>query len=281
LITGTALGSEGQELGSMGVDLGDWDHDGRTDITVTNFSEQTNNLYLNRGSQGFDDVVWTAKMGQASYPMVGWGTGFVDFDNDGLLDVAAANGHVYPQVESIPGGKYRQSMLLFRNNGDRTFADITRSSGLLDLPLLSRRGIAFVDINDDGQMDMFVFNVGEAPSLLVQDGANSNHRVKFKLMGVKSNRAAIGARVVIRAGKEVQYQEVRGGGSYISQNDLRLHFGLGKAVHLDEVEIIWPNGKQERLTNLAADFSYTVTEGAGVTNKVALSSQVTQRAESK
>jgi hypothetical protein len=265
LLTGVALSDDGQELGSMGVDFGDYDHDGRLDIFVTNFTEQVDNLYRNLGNQSFTDVGWASKTGQPSYPYIKWGTGFVDFDNDGWLDIFVANGHVYPQVDAISGGaKYREPMQLFRNLRDGRFEDISTASGLAEMPLASRRGAAFGDINNDGAIDMVVLNVGEPPTLLINRLENGNHRVLFKLIGTKSNRAAIGARVTITAGKLTSFSEVKAGSSYLSQNDLRVHFGLGAEKKMDTVEVRWPNGKTEALKDVAADAIYTIIEGQGI-----------------
>lgn len=265
LLTGVALSLDGQELGSMGVDFGDYNHSGRLSIYVTNFTEQPNNLYRNLGSPGFSDLGWASKTAQPGYAYVKWGTGFVDFDNDGWLDLFVANGHVYPQVDTIPRApKYREPMELFRNLGDGAFADISTAAGLAQIPLACRRGAAFGDVNNDGKMDIAILNVGELPTLLINRTKNSNHRVLFKLVGMQSNRAAIGARVTILAGGVRQFSEVRAGSSYLSQNDLRQHFGLGPAARIDSAEIRWPNGKVEALQNLAADAIYTVVEGEGI-----------------
>ena len=265
LLTGVALSLDGQELGSMGVDFGDYNHSGRLSIYVTNFTEQPNNLYRNLGSQGFSDLGWASKTAQPGYSYVKWGTGFVDFDNDGWLDLFVANGHVYPQVDTIPRApKYREPMELFRNLGDGAFEDISTAAGLAQIPLACRRGAAFGDVNNDGKMDIAILNVGELPTLLINRTKNSNHRVLFKLVGMKSNHAAIGARVTILAGGVRQFSEVRAGSSYLSQNDLRQHFGLGPAAKIDSAEIRWPNGKVETLQNLAADAIYTVVEGEGI-----------------
>lgn len=269
LLSGVALSGEGQELGSMGVDFGDFDHSGLLSITVTNFAEQPDDLYKNQGAgQGFTDLGWSSKMGQPVYPHVKWGTGFVDFDNDGWPDIFVASGHVYPQVDMIvnnPSG-YRQPLFLFRNKGNGTFENITTSAGLASLPLASRRGAAFGDILNDGNVGVLVLNVGEPPSLLIQDVASPAHRVEFHLVGTKSNRAAIGARVTITAGGTTQFNEVRGGGSYLSQNDLRLHFGLGNAATINAVIVRWPNGNTESINNVVADALYTITEGQGITS---------------
>jgi hypothetical protein len=273
LLEGADLSGDGQELGSMGVDLGDYNHSGRLSVFVTEFVDQSDTLYRNNGNDGFADVSWNSQIAQPSHPYVGWGTAFFDMDNDGWLDVFVANGHVYPQVDTIPNAAhFRQPMLLFRNKRDGTFEEVASSTGLSDVPLRSRRGAAFGDLNNDGCIDAVTLNVGETPSLLLNECQNGNHRVLFKLIGTKSNRLAIGARVTVRAGKLTQISEVKGGSSYISQNDLRQHFGLEKNDKMDEVTIRWPNGNTETLKDLPADFIYTVVEGQGVKDKVALPS---------
>jgi hypothetical protein len=271
LMLGSDLSGDGQELGSMGVDMGDYDHKGRLNIFVTEFVDQSDTLYHNNGDDGFTDVTWRAGIGQPSHPYVGWGTGFFDMDNSGWLDIFVANGHVYPQVDTIPNAAhFKQPMLLFRNKHDGTFEESTAAVGLSDIPLQSRRGAAFGDINNDGCVDIVTLNVGEPPSLLLNHCQNGNHRVLFWLQGTKSNRLAIGARVTVKAGGITQFSEVKGGSSYISQNDLRQHFGLGKSDKMDEVTVRWPNGESEILRGLPADFIYTIVEGQGIKGKVAL-----------
>jgi hypothetical protein len=269
LLSGTALSGDGMEQGSMGVDWGDYLHEGRLSMIVTNFVEQGSILYHNLGKDNFADVTVRAKLMKPTYPFVSWGTAFFDMDNDGWLDLFVANGHVYPQVDTIPGGTpYRQPMLLFRNHRDGTFEDV--SSVFASMPPESRRGAAFGDISNDGNIDIVVLNVGEPPSLLINHNDSPNHRVLFKLVGMKSNKAAIGARVTVKAGALVQFSEVRGGASYLSQNDLRLHFGLAANDKMSEVSIRWPNGETEILRDVPADYIYTVVEGAGIQQKVAL-----------
>ena len=265
MLTGVALSGEGMELGNMGVDWGDYDHSGRLSFFVTHFEDQPNSLYRNVGSKGFDDVSWTSGVGQPSYPYVGWGTAFFDMDNDTWLDLFVANGHVYPQMDAIASGPhYREPMLLHRNNRDGTFDEVSKEAGLQAMPMKSRRGAAFGDLFNTGNIDVVVLNVGEPPSVLVNTNHDGYHRVLFKLLGTKSNRAAIGARVTIRAAGVKQFSEVHGGGSYLSQNDLRLHFGLGSASKIDSVEVRWPNGNVESFQNVAADAIHTIVEGAGI-----------------
>jgi hypothetical protein len=271
MLAGAALSSEGDADGSMGVDFGDYDHDGRLDIFVTNFADQEDNLYHNLGAKGFDDVSWKAGVAKPSYAYVKWGTGFFDFDNDGWVDLFVASGHVYPQMDQLEGAaRYKEPLLLHMNNHDGTFTESAAAAGLNAVPVASRRGAAFGDVANDGNVDVLLLNVGEAPTLLMNHGVAGNHRVEFRLRGTKSNRAAIGARVTVRAGKLVQFNEVRGGSSYLSQNDLRLHFGLGKATVVDSVEVLWPSGAVEKFTNVAADKIYALVEAQGIRGATAL-----------
>jgi len=273
LMLGADLSGDGQELGSMGVDMGDYDHKGKLDIFVTEFVDQSDTLYHNNGADGFADVSWNSKIAQPSHPYVGWGTGFFDMDNSGWLDIFVANGHVYPQVDTIPNAAhFRQPMLLFRNKHDGTFEESGSAVGFSGIPLQSRRGAAFGDINNDGCIDIVTLNVGAPPSLLLNHCQNGNHRALFRLLGTKSNRLAIGARITVKAGGITQFSEVKGGSSYISQNDLRQHFGFGKPAKIDEVTVRWPNGQSETIRDIPTDFIYTIVEGQGIKDKVALPS---------
>jgi len=270
MLSGAAVSADGQQQGSMGVDWGDYLHDGRLSMFVTNFTEQPDALYRNLGAQGFADVTYAAKLARPTYQLVGWGTGFFDMDNDGWLDLFIANGHVYPQMDQVHGAvPYRQPILLFRNHRDGTFEDV--SATLSGIPLASRRGAAFGDLKNNGNLDVVVINTGEPPSLLMNETQSRNHRVLFRLVGTRSNKSAIGARVTVTAGKLTQFNEVRAGGSYLSQNDPRLHFGLGTESKIDEAEIRWPSGRVEVLRNLPADCIYTIVEGEGIERRVALS----------
>jgi enediyne biosynthesis protein E4 len=272
MVAGIALNSEGQALGSMGVTWGDYDHSGRLSMFVTEFADQPNTLYRNQGKREFEDVAMQSQLGQPSLPLVGWGTTFFDMDNDGWLDLFVANGHVYPQMDSVKGSAaYAEPMLLHRNLHNGTFEEVSKAAGLADVPLKSRRGAAFGDVANDGNVDIVVLNVGEPPLLLINTNKLPNHRVLFRLVGTTSNRAAIGTRVTVHAAGMTQFDEVRGGGSYLSQNDLRLHFGLGAAARIDSVEVRWPSGKGEVLKNVAADKIYTIVEGRGIQSSEAFS----------
>ncbi len=262
---GVAYTGEGHEQGWMGVDFGDDDHHGMLDLLVTNFAQQAKGIFHNLGAKGFEDVSYRSRIALPGFPYVGWGTGFIDFANDGWPGIFMVNGHVYPQVDVLTeGARYREPVLLFANQRDGTFKDITQASGLGDLPPASRRGAAFGDINNSGNIGMVLLNVGQPPTLLMNRTKNGNHRVMFKAVGVTSNREAIGTRITVHSGKLTQFAEVRAGGSYLSQNDTRLHFGIGAATKLEAVEVRWPNGKVENLGELAADKIYKVVEGKGV-----------------
>lgn len=272
LISGTALSAEGRSMGNMAADFGDYDRTGALSLVVTRYGYQPMSLYKNQGEMGFNDRAPVAGLTRAEDQLVAWGAGFADFDNDGWPGIFVADGNVSSMVDRLPHDlKYREPIHLFRNQENGTFAEVADASGLNDGALHSRRGTAFGDIDNDGNVDVVVYNVGGPPSLFLNETKNSNHRVLFRLVGKKSNRAAIGARVTVTAGALVQIDEVRGGGSYLSSNDQRLHFGLGSEPVMKLVRIEWPNGLVEGLTNVAADKIYTVTEGEGITQAVKLS----------
>lgn len=268
LYSGASLSLAGVERAGMGVDFGDFDRDGQLDIYVTNWALESDALFWNQGEKGFLDVAATAGITQPSSHWVGWGVGFFDAANSGWPDIFVAHGHVYPQMDTIKGGApYREPVILFQNNRNKTFTDITALSGLDKLPLRSRRGVAFGDVNNDGKVDILMLNVAGPPTLLINRTESSNHSVIFKLVGTKSNKAAIGARVTVTTDKLKQIDEVRSGTSYLSQNDLRLHFGLGKLTSVSTVEILWPSGKKEVIGDVAVDAIYTIVEGEGIKQK--------------
>ena len=264
-ISGTAVGTDGGEMAGMGIAVCDFNHTGRFSIHVTNFEDQNNSLYRNDGNMAFTDVAYTAGVGQITIPYLGWGTGCVDLDNDGWPDLFVVNGHVYPQVDSLTAGaKYRQRKLVFLNRQNGTFADITNSVGpAVTIPQPSR-GAAFGDLDNDGRIDVVVENIDGLPMVLHNETTISNHWITFQLVGTRCNRLGLGAKVRVVAGSLSQIDEVRSGGSYLSQNDLRLHFGLGPADKVDRVEVRWLSGSTQTLQNLASDRFYIVKEGEGI-----------------
>lgn len=272
IISGAALGPEGQPYGNMAADFGDFDRDGRLDLIVTRYGSgsQPVSLYWNDG-QSFNDIAVDAKLAKPTAALVKWGTGFGDFDNSGWPAILIANGHFTSEVDKLQiGAGYRQPIQLFRNLHNRTFADISDSSGLNDGPLQSRRGTAFGDIDNDGNLDVVVFNANGPPSLFINETHNANHRVLFHLIGTKSNRAAIGARVTVRTPTMVQIDEVRGGGSYLSTNDTRLHFGLGADAVMTKVEVQWPSGLTQQFSAVSADALYEIVEGQEIKRMLVL-----------
>ena len=262
LVSGTALSESGRAQSGMGVATGDYDGNGYLDIFVTNFAGDTNTLYKNLGNMLFVDSTVAAGLGEIALPYLGWGTSLSDLDNDGWLDIFVANGHVYPQVDSLNvGQRYLQRKELYRNLGDGKFQEIARDVSADFLIGKSARGSAIGDYDNDGDLDILTVNLNDRPSLYRNDGGNGKHWIAFKLEGTRSNRDAIGARVEIEAGGRKQISEVRSGGNYLSQDDMRIHFGLGEARRVDRVRIRWPNGNIEELGNFEADRYVTIREG--------------------
>jgi hypothetical protein len=265
--SGTGLGPDGQGYGNMAGDFGDFDRDGKLDLFVTRADNQPVSLYWNQGEY-FTDAARKAGIASATMAPVKWGTGFGDFDNDGWLDIVVANGNFSSLLDTLPKeGKFAQPMQLFRNRGNLTFEEIADEAGLNAGRLYSRRGTAFGDINNDGKLDVVVFNVGAPPSVFVNETKNANHWVLFRLIGVKSNRAAIGARVSVTTSKMTEIDEVHGGGSYNSTNDTRLHFGLGSDATIKKIEVWWPSGLRQEFVDVAGDAIYEIKEGAGIVSE--------------
>jgi len=265
LESGTAVDEDGSEQASMGIAVGDYNHTGRPSLYVTNFSDEYGALYRNDGNWSFTDVSYKSGVAVPSLPYVKWGTAFVDFDNDGWLDLIAATGHVYPQIDALPTGvRYREPKILLMNQHDGTFCDASTQAGPALMVPNASRGLAFGDLFNDGQLDIVVNDIDGAPLVLRNHGISGNHWVSFELAGTKSNRMAIGARLQLVAGGMTQTDEIHSGSSYLSQNDTRVHFGLGKATKIDILEIHWPSGKMETLKDLEVDKFYSVLEGQGI-----------------
>jgi hypothetical protein len=255
---GTAVNENGSEQGSMGATAGDYDHDGRLDIFITNFADEYNTLYHNDAPNSFTDLSYSARVAAVSLPHVGWGTKFFDYDNDGWVDIFVANGHVYPQLPS-----YRQPRLLHRNNRDGKFTEASAEFGAILTENRASRGVAFGDIDNDGDVDLLVADLDGPPQLLRNENGNTNNSILIKTIGVKSNRSGIGARVKVVAGDLTQVDEVRSGDSYISQSDMRLHFGLEKRTKVDLIEVRWPSGNVDKITGAGANRIIVIKEGQG------------------
>ena len=263
LIAGVAYNGDGDAEAGMGVDFGDYDNDGDTDLYVTHFFTETNTLYRNEGGR-FTDVTTSARLAAPTVDLLGWGTRFFDHDNDGLLDLFVANGHVYPQVDRIEtGSTYPQSNQLFHNQGDGTFLPIDAGPDLAREKV--SRGTAFGDYDDDGDIDLLVVELNDAPTLLRNDGGNANNWLAVKVIGADDNRDGAGTRIHLRTGDESQWREINGAASYLSHNDLRAHFGLNKQEKIDRIEITWPNGDTDAIDDLPANKLLVVRQGQGHT----------------
>ena len=261
---GCAFSIDGKPQAGMGVSAGDFDRDGWLDIFKTNFSGDTSTLYRNTGKASFDDVTFPAGVGITTR-WLGWGCGFFDADNNGWLDIFLVNGHVYPEVEKLTTeAGYAQRKVFYRNLGNGRFEDASEKVGGAVTELTQARGCAFGDYDNDGDIDILINPVNAVPQLLRCDSTNQNNWITIKIIGVKSNRDGIGARIKCITGEASQIEEVRSGGSYYSQNDLRVHFGLGKAKKVNALEIKWPSGQSDVLNDIPANQFIVVKEGAGL-----------------
>lgn len=265
LASGVAANEDGLEQANMGVAIGDYMHTGRMSLLLSHFDVEYAALYRNEGEMNFTDASIASGVARGTQGFVGWGDAFVDFSNDGWADFFLVNGHVYPQVDGTNAvSRYREPKLLFINQRDGTFKNVSKRVGPAVLIPQVSRGLAIGDLFNDGRLEAVVENLTGRPMILRPEGGPQNHWISFQLEGVKCNRLALNARVRVSAGSLVQMNEVISGGSYLSQHDLRLHFGLADHDRADQVQVLWPDGKKETLSNVAADRFYTVREGEGI-----------------
>jgi hypothetical protein len=263
LESGVALNEDGMEQAGMGVGIGDFNLDGKLDIFKTHFADDTNILYQNNGKGIFDDVTSRANLA-VEVRYTGWGAGIVDLDNDGLPDLFMVTGSVYPEVaRKLPAYPLNTPRVVFRNLGNGHFEELIEEAGPGVAAQHCSRGCAFGDFDNDGDVDMVIVNLNEPPSLLRNDVTGRGNWLKMKLVGTKSNRSAIGARVTARYGSRIQVQEVTSQASFYSANDRRLHFGLGTAQTAD-IEIQWPSGAKEMLAKVPSNRLVTIREGGGI-----------------
>jgi hypothetical protein len=287
VVAGAAFNDDGREQAGMGSTVGDYDGDGRLDLFKTNFSDDTSTLYRNNGDGTFDDKTFPAGFG-LNTQYLGWGVLFADVDNDGWPDLLLVNGHVYPEVDSQHlGSNFKEPKILYHNNGNGTFTDISADAGPGITAVSSARGLAVGDLWNDGRMSAVISNMNAPPMLLVNDLRNGNHWIAFRTLGASpaerpvkksstapaqaaifstsfaSSRDGIGAKITVKVGTRTLVDEVRSGSSYISNSDMRVHFGLGSATKIDRVQVHWPSGLVERFENLPVDSIHTLKEGSG------------------
>ena len=266
LWTGTAVSFDGKPLAGMGTDMGDMNGDGLLDIFVTNLDGQTHSLYKNLGRGLFADVTFASGVGEATLPYVGFGAAFFDYDNDGDLDLAVANGDVIDNVKLLrDSSSYEQLNLLLRNDGTGKFTSVGPVSGPGFALKKASRALAVGDLDNDGDLDIVVSNVGETADVLRNDGGNRGNSILVRTVGSRSNRDGIGARLKLAVGGKILVRDVKAGSSYLAQNDLRVHFGLGNAPKADRLEIRWPSGAVDTIEGIEANQILTVREGSGVT----------------
>jgi hypothetical protein len=261
--TGMAFAANGGAMAAMCISLGDYDNDGNLDLYISDFQLSSDHVWHNDGKGFFDEVSDAAGITVPTRNILSFGGGFFDYDNDGWLDIFIANGHVYEEVEKVsPEVRYKQINTLFHNEANERFTEATKSAGNGFQTPYAARGAAFADFDNDGNLDVVVANNGDPPLLLRNQGARGKHFLNLKLVGTKSNGDAMGARIRLRVAGHWQIREIAGGGSYLSQSDLRAHFGLGRAIKADEVDIAWPSGQHQVFRDLAADTFYQIREGS-------------------
>src|SRR5437867_1389056 len=265
---GVAVGADGRPLAGMGTDRGDINGDGLLDIFVTNLDGQTHSLYKNLGKGLFTDVTFPSGIGEATLPFVGFGAAFLDYDNDGDLDLAVANGDVIDNGARLRDStSYEQLNLLLRNDGTGRFTSVGPRSGSGFALKKASRALAIGDLDNDGDLDILITNAGTTADLLLNDGGNRSNSILVQTIGSVSNRDGIGARLKLFVGGRVLAREVKAGSSYLAQNDLRVHFGLGQAQRADRLEIRWPSGRVDTIETIQANQMLTVLEGTGVTDR--------------
>ncbi|HXD73781.1 MAG TPA: CRTAC1 family protein, partial [Vicinamibacterales bacterium] len=272
LVSGVAVAADGNPRAGMGIDMADYDGDGRLDLFITNHELETHTLFRNLGRGLFTDVTSQSGVGRETLPFVGFGTLFFDYDNDGDLDLAVTNGHVVDNSGHYrPGSKSEQRKLLFTNTGGH-FTEVGRTAGAGFAIEKVGRALAAADVDNDGRVDLLFANNGDAPDLL-HNGATAGNALLVRVAGTASNRSAIGARLTLTAGGLTQTREVKAGSSYLSQSDLRQHFGLAGATTVDRIDIRWPSGQRETVAAIAANQIVTITEGKGVTSRSPLATR--------
>jgi hypothetical protein len=265
-LAGVAVSSDGKAKAGMGTAFGDFSGSGRLGLVVTNHETEMHSLFLGMGGGLFSDVTVRWGIGPATRPYVGFGVAFLDYDNDTRPDLAIANGHVMANAGQLrAGAKYAQRNLLLRNTGQR-FVDVREAAGPGFAPEMVSRGLAAGDIDNDGDVDLLITNNGAAANLLLNDGGSAGNAILVHAIGA-ANRSALGARLTLTAGKVRQVREIQSGSSYLGQNDLRVHFGLGQAARAERLEIRWPGGATETIANVAANQIITVSEGRGIVGR--------------
>lgn len=259
--SGMAFSASGNLMAAMCISLGDYDDDGWLDLYISDFQGSSDHLWHNDGKGNFDEVSDEAGITGPTHNVLSFGGGFMDYDNDGLLDLFIANGHVYPEIEQAsPGTRYKQVNSLFHNEDHGKFVETGKETGVADQTPHAARGVAFADFDNDGFVDVLVANNGDVP-LLLHNGGNGNHFINLKLVGTRSNRDAVGARVHVVSGGISQIREIAGGGSYLSQSDLRANFGIGKATIAQTVEVKWPTGQTQTFHDVPGNKFYLIEEG--------------------
>ncbi len=268
LLAGVAVARDGKPRAGMGTEFADYNGDGRLDLVVTNHEFETTSLFRNDGGSSFVDTTLDAGISSATLPFVGFGVGFFDFDNDADLDLSIVNGHVIDNTALFRAGStHAQRKLLFQNTNGRRFAEISQQSGSGFAKDTVGRTLIGGDIDNDGDIDLVVTNNGGAAEILRNTGGNARNAVEIRVVGTRSNRDGLGARLTITAGGRTQVREIKSGSSYLGQNDLRAHVGLGEAARVDRIDVRWPAGQTESIRDVAANQIVTVTEGKGITSQ--------------